>query len=128
MSEPGTRLKKMIDEFKKVKELSSKCSWYAHSGYDSYRYPNPTVRGPYFRWFVLEHGDKEHQDRLSPPDNDALYCATAMRNFPKLLDALELLIPVALAAHEEACGCCDSSGSVKSVCHTALEKADKLFD
>ena len=92
----------MID-LKKLRELASKATkvvgWYPHSysptrPAESYAHQ---VRGPFFRWFLLQEGDDQsslfpgNAGSLAPPEDDVNYCAAAMNSVPALLDEIERL-------------------------------------
>lgn len=58
--------------------------WYPHN------YPGE-VRGPFFRWFILQKGDDQGQNCLAPVEDDVKYCAMAMNSIPSLMYEIECL-------------------------------------
>ncbi len=82
----------MIDKkhLRKLAELSTQTEWYPHRSADCYG-PEPTVRGPFFRWFKCTAVQPEDQHHVADAGDDVYFAAAAMNNLIPLLDEIEQL-------------------------------------
>lgn len=82
-------LRKICEQVLELKKSATQVSgWYPHSQYENYRPGCATVRGPGFRWFVVERGTEDYQKHLADQYDDAKFCAFAMNHVVELAEAL----------------------------------------
>lgn len=128
-------LRELLEKAKGLKERSTRVvSWYAHSQHDGYRPGFATVRGPFFRWFLVEKGDDQGNNCLADQEDDAKYAAFAMNALPLLVE----ICGRQREALERAKGMCDTGRAhclcgrpnglpaVVSCCNSALSECGEL--
>lgn len=82
-------LKKICEQALEFKKSSTQVTaWYPHSQSDAYRPGYATVRGPFFRWFLVEKGTASGEGHLADQYEDAKFCAFAMNNIVGLAEEL----------------------------------------
>lgn len=84
----------MKEQIEKLKELEAKStrvvSWYPHTQYDGSCLGYATVRGPFHRWFLVQHGQGDGEGVADMYD-DAKYAAASMNALPSLITHIEKL-------------------------------------
>lgn len=74
-----------LDELSKLcKKSTQVVGWYPH------RYSGQ-IRGPYYRWFILQPGSDDGQGRLASPEDDIEFAAAAMNTLPHLVIKIQEL-------------------------------------
>lgn len=75
-----------IDDLKEIcKNATQVNGWYPHTH-------DGTVRGPFGRWFTCTGGENQNARNVGVPSisNDTHFAASAMNNFPRLLDTVKI--------------------------------------
>jgi hypothetical protein len=92
--------KKQKQELREIAENSTKVnSWTPHSEYNGYHPGKASVRGPFFRWFIVQGGEG-YEKNVANLFDDAKFAAAAMNNLVPLLDRVDKLTEALEFAHK----------------------------
>lgn len=81
-----------LDEMLRVARAATQVvNWYPHGPYDGYHPGAASVRGPFWRWLIVNEGRGWDQSKPKPVANvedDAKFAAMAMNNLVPLVESL----------------------------------------
>lgn len=93
--------KEQKQELREIAENSTKVnSWTPHSEYDGYHPGKASVRGPFFRWLIVEQVDERDRKYVADVYDDAKFAAAAMNNLVPLLNRVDKLTEALEFVHE----------------------------
>jgi hypothetical protein len=126
-----TELLKPIQE--RVSKSTKVVGWYPHPGDGA----GWQVRGPFCRWFQVTEVSPEYRKHVASTEDDAIYCATAMMELPRLIKCVEVLSEeikfIESASRQLPCDCdfevgyCCVACGINNGTQTSLNKAESIL-